>query len=214
MPCFDLTVWLLIKSNSPCAFCLTEDIQCTKCPKGEWSLIRSTNCTEPIFDVLYWDSIEALVIILAVVLLLICQGSVVVIFLKHRGTLMVKASGGVWSFVALLSLMGACLCLLLFLGQPGDVVCRLQLPLTCIFQTVAFSIIMFVSLQVRIQVKLLSIHTKRFYLTFFTFLYGFASLLKSHTVTKSTIKTVMQLSLKMLHNLAKFQLQCVCKINF
>ncbi|XP_034543607.1 taste receptor type 1 member 3 [Notolabrus celidotus] len=125
-----------------------EDIQCTKCPKGEWSLIRSTNCTEPTFDVLSWDSTEALLIILAVVLLLICQGSVVVVFLKYRGTLMVKASGGVLSFVALLSLMGACLCLLLFLGQPGDVVCHLQLPLISIFQTVAFSIIMFISLQI------------------------------------------------------------------
>ncbi|CAJ1050516.1 taste receptor type 1 member 3 [Xyrichtys novacula] len=125
-----------------------EDIQCTKCPKGQWSLIRSTNCTEPTFDVLSWDSTEALVIILGVALLLICQGSVVVVFLKHRDTLMVKASGGVLSFVVLLSLMAACLCLLLFLGQPGDVVCRLQLPLTCVFQTIACSIIMFISLQV------------------------------------------------------------------
>lgn len=86
---------------------------------------------------------------LAGVLLLVCQGSVGVVLLKHRGTPLVKASGGALSFVALLSLMGACLSLLLFLGQPGDVVCRLQLPLPSIFQTVALSIIMFISLQVR-----------------------------------------------------------------
>nr|APG29590.1 taste receptor type 1 member 3 [Siniperca chuatsi] len=125
-----------------------EDIQCKKCPEGQWSLNSSTNCTEPTFDVLSWDTPEALEMMLAGVLLLVCQGSVGVMFLKHRGTLLVKASGGTLSFVALLSLMGACLSLLLFLGQPGDVVCRLQLPLTSIFQTVALSIIMFISLQI------------------------------------------------------------------
>lgn len=86
---------------------------------------------------------------LAGVLLLICQGSVFVMFMKHRETHMVKASGGVLSFVALISLMGACLSLLLFLGKPEDVMCRLQLPLTSIFQTVALAIITSISQQVR-----------------------------------------------------------------
>ncbi|XP_051272037.1 taste receptor type 1 member 3 [Dicentrarchus labrax] len=125
-----------------------DDIQCAKCPTGQWSEKRSTNCTLPTFDVLSWDTPEALAMMLAVVLLLICQASVGVVFLKHRGTLLVKASGGVLSFVAVLSLMGACLSLLLFLGQPGDVVCRLQLPLTSIFQTVALAIITSISLQI------------------------------------------------------------------
>lgn len=61
---------------------------------------------------------------------------------------MVKASGGALSFIALLSLMAMCLSLLLFLGQPGDVVCRLQLPFISIFQTVALSIIMYISLHI------------------------------------------------------------------
>ncbi|XP_070703451.1 taste receptor type 1 member 3 [Pempheris klunzingeri] len=124
------------------------DIQCTKCPKGKWSVICSTNCTAPTFDVLSWDTPEALELMLAGVLLLICQGSAGVVFLKHRGTPLVKASGGALGFVALLSLMGACLSLLLFLGQPGDVVCRLQLPLTSIFQTLALSIFASISLQI------------------------------------------------------------------
>ncbi|XP_039972000.1 taste receptor type 1 member 3 [Xiphias gladius] len=125
-----------------------DDIQCTKCPAGQWSLIHSTNCTKPTFDVLSWDTPEALEMTLAGVLLLLCQASVSVVFLKHRGTPLVMSSGGALSFLALLSLMGACLSLLLFLGQPGDVVCRLQLPLTSIFQTVALSIITAISLQI------------------------------------------------------------------
>ncbi|KAM6927206.1 taste receptor type 1 member 3 [Xenentodon cancila] len=124
------------------------DIQCIKCPDGQWSNRRSTNCTHPIFNVLAWDTSEAKIMILAGSLLLICQGSVGVIFLMHRGSPMVMASGGALSFVALLSLVAACLSLLLFLGQPGDLVCQLQLPLSSIFQTVALSIITSASIQI------------------------------------------------------------------
>lgn len=83
------------------------------------------------------------------VLLLVCEISVGVVFLKHRGTPVITASGGALSYVALVSLMGACLSLLLFLGTPGDLVCRIQLPFFSIFQSVALSIMTFISLQVR-----------------------------------------------------------------
>lgn len=82
-------------------------------------------------------------------LLLLCQGAVGVVFWKHRHTPLVAASGGAQGFAALLSLMGACLSLVLFLGRPTDLGCRLQLPLTCMFQTLALCIIQSVSLQVR-----------------------------------------------------------------
>ncbi|XP_014902766.1 taste receptor type 1 member 3 [Poecilia latipinna] len=125
-----------------------DDIQCAKCPERQWSNDRSTNCTPPIFEILKWDSTDALKIILAVLALLICQVSVAVVFLIHRGTPLVKASGGVLTFLVLLSLMGGCLSLFLFLGEPDDVVCRLQLPLITIFQTIALSIILSISLQI------------------------------------------------------------------
>lgn len=125
-----------------------EDIQCTPCPHGQWSVIRSTNCTKPTFVFLSWDTPEAVKLMLSGTVLLVCQGSVGAIFLKHHGTALVKASGEALSFVALLSLMGACLSLLLFLGEPVNLVCRLQLPLISIFQTVTLSIIMLISLQI------------------------------------------------------------------
>lgn len=126
-----------------------EDIQCTVCPAHQWSLDRSSNCTFPIYEVLAWNTPEALQIVLVEVVLLLCQVSVFILFLMHRGTPLAKASGGGLTFVALLSLMGACLSLLLFLGQPNDVVCHLQLPLITLFQSAAISIILSISLQVR-----------------------------------------------------------------
>lgn len=134
---------------SCCTIWLIEDDECTDCPVGQWSLERQTNCTLPTFEVLSWDKPEALLMMLAGLLVLVCQGSVAVVFFKHRETHLVKATGGALCFVALLSLMGACLSLLLFLGRPVDIVCHLQLPLTSILQTVPLSIITSISLQVR-----------------------------------------------------------------
>ncbi|XP_024126448.1 taste receptor type 1 member 3 [Oryzias melastigma] len=124
-----------------------DDLQCTECPNRQWSSKSSNSCTDPIFEVLEWNASVSLYMILAGVVLLICQGSVFVLFLVHRGTPVVLASGGALTFVTLLGLMGACLSLLLFFGQPGDVVCQLQLPLISIFQTVALSVVLAVSLQ-------------------------------------------------------------------
>ncbi|XP_056156864.1 taste receptor type 1 member 3 [Lampris incognitus] len=125
-----------------------DDIQCTNCPEGQWSLMRSTNCSHPTFDILSWDKPESVGMMLAGLMLLMCQGSVGLLFLKYRGTPLVNASGGALSGVVLLSLSAGCLSQLLFLGQPGDLVCRLQLPLTSIFPTVALSIITAISLQI------------------------------------------------------------------
>ncbi|KAJ7999059.1 hypothetical protein DPEC_G00211470 [Dallia pectoralis] len=127
---------------------LQVDIQCTRCVEGQWSLVRSTNCAKPTFDFLNWDQPETLGLLLAMVLLLSCQTAVGVLLLHHWGSPLVRASGGPMGGVALLGLMGGCACLLLFLGQPGDVVCRLQLPLTSIFHTISLSTILGISLQI------------------------------------------------------------------
>uniref|UniRef100_A0A3Q2VY19 Taste receptor type 1 member 3 n=1 Tax=Haplochromis burtoni TaxID=8153 RepID=A0A3Q2VY19_HAPBU len=112
-----------------CIDCLADDIECTKCPNHQWSHNHSTNCTDPIFNFFTWNSQDAVIMMLVGMLLLVCQGAV-------------GASGGTLSCVAVLSTMGACLSLLFFLGEPGDVVCRLQLPCTSIFQTVTLSVIL------------------------------------------------------------------------
>lgn len=140
MLCFDLFVFVVF---------FTDDIQCTPCPPHQWSLRRSSRCTNPTYDYLSWDTPEALLLTLAIVLVVLFKGAVLALLLAHRGTVLVAASGGTLSFVVLLGLMGACLSLLSFLGQPGDTVCRLQLPLAYVFQTVPLSIIMSISLQVR-----------------------------------------------------------------
>lgn len=141
-------LFYLIKPNVHVVVSDSDDIQCTTCPERQWSVLRSTNCTDPTFEVFSWNTPEALRLMLFEVLLLFCYGSVGVVNLKYWGTPLVQASGGALGFVALLCLMGALLSLLLFLGEPGDMVCRVQLPLISFLQTVTLSIITSISLQV------------------------------------------------------------------
>ncbi|XP_030231223.1 taste receptor type 1 member 3 [Gadus morhua] len=126
---------------------INDDIQCRRCPRGQWSLVRSTNCTDPTFEYLTWSQPESLGLMFAALMLIVCHSCVGALFLKHRGTPLVKASGGFLSGLALLCLGASCLSLLLFLGQPGNMVCRLQMPLNSILPTVALATITIISLR-------------------------------------------------------------------
>ncbi|MBN3307718.1 TS1R3 protein, partial [Amia calva] len=126
----------------------TEDFQCTDCPVGQWSTPRSNQCIDPTFHYLEWNQNESLGLVLGAVVVLACHAAVGWLFLRHWGSPLVCASGGSLSALALLSLSGGCASLSLFLGQPGDVVCRLQQPLNAIFPTFALATVLAISLQV------------------------------------------------------------------
>ncbi|XP_051957904.1 taste receptor type 1 member 3 [Xyrauchen texanus] len=126
----------------------SDDIQCTQCPTGQWSILRSTSCVYPIYIFLDWTNNESIALILGGILLLASHAWVGFHFFRHRGTPLVKMAGGSLSGLALLCLVGQCISLLLFLGQPGDIVCRLQQPLNTFFPTVTLSVILTVSLQI------------------------------------------------------------------
>ncbi|KAI4899621.1 hypothetical protein NFI96_030397 [Prochilodus magdalenae] len=125
----------------------TDDVQCTPCSPGLWSSLRSTNCELPTFTYLAWTSYEAIGLSVVGIVQLACQIGVGFLFFKHRGTAMVSAAGGPLCGLSLFSLMGGCVSLVLFFGQPGDTVCRLQQPLNVIFPTVTLSIVLAISLQ-------------------------------------------------------------------
>ncbi|XP_063072738.1 taste receptor type 1 member 3-like [Engraulis encrasicolus] len=141
--CFDCITCLegTFQNNS-------DDIQCTTCPEGQWSIQRSNHCLDPTYTYLAWDSPESLGLVLAGVVVLICEIVVTVLFLRHWDTALVKASGGPLCVLSLLCLVVCCASLVLFLGPPGDIMCRLQLPFNAFFPTVALSAILAISLQI------------------------------------------------------------------
>ncbi|KAM9443980.1 taste receptor type 1 member 3 [Clarias gariepinus] len=126
----------------------TDDIQCTKCPPRQWSTFRSTACVFPTYEYLAWTSFESIALILAGLLLLSCQTVIGVLLFQNRGTPFLKALGGPLCAVGLMSLMGSCISLVLYLGQPNDVICRIQILLYVMFPTVALSTFLAISMQI------------------------------------------------------------------
>ncbi|KAI5093266.1 taste receptor type 1 member 3 precursor [Silurus meridionalis] len=126
----------------------TDDIQCTKCPPRQWSTFRSTSCVFPTYQYLAYSSFESVALILAGLLLLSCQAAMGILFFQHRGTPLLKALGGPLCGLGLMSLMGSCISLVLFLGQPNDVICCIQILLYVMFPTVALSTILAISMQI------------------------------------------------------------------
>lgn len=91
---------------------------------------------------------------LAGLLLLSCQAAMGILFFQHRGTPLLKALGGPLCGLGLISLMGSCISLVLYLGQPNDDICRVQILLYVMFPTVALSTILAISMQVSKKVTI------------------------------------------------------------
>lgn len=130
-----------------------DDIQCTKCPPRQWSTFRSTSCIYPTYEYLAWSSFESVALILAGLLLLSCQAAMGILFFQHRATPLLKALGGPLCALGLMSLMGSCISMVLYLGQPNDTICRIQILLYVMFPTVALSTILAISMQVSLTDK-------------------------------------------------------------
>ncbi|XP_048879134.1 taste receptor type 1 member 3 [Brienomyrus brachyistius] len=126
----------------------TVDLQCTNCPDGQWSLPRSTNCTLATYYFLSWNSYQALGLVLLAILMLTCHGVTGLLFLYHHGSALVRAAGGPLSALTLIGSMGSCASIILFLGQPGDLTCRLQQPVHVVFSTVTLSTFLAITLQI------------------------------------------------------------------
>uniref|UniRef100_A0A8D3EAJ8 G-protein coupled receptors family 3 profile domain-containing protein n=1 Tax=Scophthalmus maximus TaxID=52904 RepID=A0A8D3EAJ8_SCOMX len=110
----------------------TDSMECTNCPEDFWSSPQRDHCVAKKTEFLSYH--EPLGICLTATALLgtfICA-TVLVIFICHRQTPVVRANNSELSFQLLLSLKFCFLCSLLFIGRPR--------PWTCQLRHVAFGI--------------------------------------------------------------------------
>ncbi|XP_043938187.1 extracellular calcium-sensing receptor-like [Protopterus annectens] len=111
----------------------TDSDNCLICPVNEWSNDERDKCIPTSIEFLSYD--EPLGISLAVIamFLLILTTVVLIIFIKYRGTPVVKANNREMSYLLLFGLKLCFLCSLVFIGYPVRV--------TCILRQTIFSIV-------------------------------------------------------------------------
>ncbi|XP_077309578.1 vomeronasal type-2 receptor 26-like [Lithobates pipiens] len=133
---------------------ITDSENCLKCPDHEWPNENKARCISKQSEFLpFTDDTLSLVFI---VLSLLCFGKtllVLVIFILHQDTPVVKANNKSLSFVLLVSIMLGFLCVFLFLGRPVDVTCLLRQVSFGILFTIAVSSVLAKTIMVCIAFK-------------------------------------------------------------
>lgn len=99
--------------------------QCLSCDtKTEWSLEGSSGCTHKTLEFFSWQDGFAVVLLVLAALGIVLVLLVGALFLHHHQTPVVKAAGGPFSQIILLSLVGSFVSAVFFVGHPSSLQCK------------------------------------------------------------------------------------------
>ncbi|KAM9481480.1 extracellular calcium-sensing receptor-like [Clarias gariepinus] len=104
----------------------TGSLECHHCPPEFWSNSQRTACIPREVEYLSFNETMGITLTTVAVCGAMMTAAVVVVFVYHRQTPIVKANNSELSFLLLVSLKLCFLCSLVFVGQPSLWSCRLQ----------------------------------------------------------------------------------------
>ncbi|KAJ1212460.1 hypothetical protein NDU88_000120 [Pleurodeles waltl] len=111
---------------------------CIACPEDQWSNKKKDACIPRTIEFLSYDDPFGVTLASISIFFSVITAAVLVIFLKHRGSAIVRANNRDLTYILLVSLMLSFLCSMLFIGRPQKV--------TCLLRQVAFGIIFAVAI--------------------------------------------------------------------
>ncbi|XP_006992811.3 vomeronasal type-2 receptor 116-like [Peromyscus maniculatus bairdii] len=116
--------------------------QCMKCPEDQYANTEQNQCIhKAVIFLTYQDTLG-----MALALIALCFSAftalVLVVFVKHHDTPIVKANNQKLSYILLISLIFCFLCPLLFIGHPNSATCILQHITFGVVFTVAVSTVL------------------------------------------------------------------------
>ncbi|KAJ1212507.1 hypothetical protein NDU88_000162 [Pleurodeles waltl] len=111
----------------------TDVDSCITCPEDQWSNENKDACIPRTIEFLSYDDPFGVTLASISISFSVITAAVLVIFLKHRDSAIVRANNRDLTYILLVSLMLSFLCSMLFIGRPQKV--------TCLLRQVAFGII-------------------------------------------------------------------------
>ncbi|XP_075719815.1 G-protein coupled receptor family C group 6 member A-like [Rhinoderma darwinii] len=127
---------------------ISDATECEKCPSLQWSRNGSDQCTNRTIEYFKWkDPFAISLVTFAAIgfLLVIITG---VFFVKHFDTPAVKAAGGHYTFLLMISLLVSLVSIGFFIGEPNNTICKVRQPLFGISFTFSVSCILVKSIRI------------------------------------------------------------------
>ncbi|XP_050995545.1 vomeronasal type-2 receptor 116-like [Acomys russatus] len=132
-----------------CSFCPENEIsnstdvdQCVKCPDDQYPNTERTHCLQKDVTFLAYESPLGMTLATLALWFSSLTTLVLVVFVKHQKTPVVKANNSTLSYILLISLNFCFLCSLLFIGHPNTATCILQQTAFGVVFTMAVSTIL------------------------------------------------------------------------
>lgn len=107
--------------------------ECIRCHFDQWSNEEKDRCVPKVLEFLSYDDPLGIMLVLTAVMLSALTLCILIIFIQHQETPIIKATNREMSYILLVSLIFCFLCSLVFIGQPST--------FSCLFRQTFFSVV-------------------------------------------------------------------------
>ncbi|KAM9308485.1 vomeronasal type-2 receptor 116-like [Gastrophryne carolinensis] len=132
---------------------ITDSENCIKCSDNEWPNDEKTQCIPKVEEYLSYSDGLAIGLSSVSLLFSVITALIIMIFLRHRNTPIVKANNKNLSFILLGAIIMSFFCVFLFIGRPVDETCMLRQALFGIIFSVAVSSVVAKTIMVSLAFK-------------------------------------------------------------
>nr|XP_034345315.1 vomeronasal type-2 receptor 116-like [Arvicanthis niloticus] len=134
--------------------CANRYEQCVRCPDDKYANLQQTHCLQRAVSFLTYEDPLGMALGSMALSFSVFTVLILVTFIKHNDTPIVKTNNHTLSYILLISLIFCFLCSLLFIGHPNQATCILQQTTFGVFFTVAVSTVLAKTITVVMAFKL------------------------------------------------------------
>ncbi|XP_075056523.1 extracellular calcium-sensing receptor-like [Mixophyes fleayi] len=116
----------------------TDADNCLRCPSEQWSSEERDRCVPRVIEFLSYGEPLGIMLVAMVIILSTLTLCILVMFIKHQDTPVIKATNRELSYILLVTLILCFLCCLVFIGRPS--------ALSCLLRQTFFSVIFSISI--------------------------------------------------------------------
>ncbi|XP_063773752.1 extracellular calcium-sensing receptor-like [Pseudophryne corroboree] len=115
---------------------------CLRCPSDQWSNEERDRCVPRVTEFLSYEEPLGIMLVLMVLIFSSLTLCILLLFIKHQETPVIKATNRELSYILLASLILCFLCCLVFIGRPSTARCLLQQTLFSVVFSISISAVL------------------------------------------------------------------------